>query len=144
MVHDQRLHEIRELMAQMPTFAALVAESEWERAWSPSVCALTSTHTASAGFDVVTQLALHGAQVVGVPSGQAPTCFIGGLPFTLDHSGLSGMVAHKWSSLFPGDQNRVDVFYPDIELTYADLVRYRLDPNATVRLALEQLHLPSI
>jgi hypothetical protein len=107
------------------------------------VLALTSAHTASAGFDVVAQLTLHGAQVVGIPSSQAPTCFIGGLPFALEHSGLRGMVAHKWSALFPADPLRTHVLQPDVELTYEHLTGYECDPNATVRLALEHIRLRS-
>jgi hypothetical protein len=90
---------------------------------------------------VVAHLTLHGAQVVGVPSGQAPACFIGGLPFTLEHSGIYGMVAHKWSTLFPGNPNRSEVLHPDVELTYKHLARYEFDPNATLLLALDQMSL---
>ena len=140
-VRDHRLDELRELVTHMPTFASVFEKSEWSRAWSPQVLALTSAHTASAGLDVVAQLVLHGAHVVGIPSSQGPTCFIGGLPFTLEHSGLRGMVAHKWSALFPTDPNRTHVLQPDIELTYEHLVGYNFDPNATVRLTLEHVGL---
>jgi hypothetical protein len=142
-VRDQRLDELRELVTHMPTFAAVFEKSEWSGVWSPQVLALTSAHTARAGFDVVAQLTLHGAQVVGIPSSQAPTCFIGGLPFMLEQSGLRGMVAHKWSTLFPTDPHRTHILQPDVELTYEHLVGYNFDPNATVRLALEHVRLRS-
>jgi hypothetical protein len=140
-IRDQRLDEMRELVTHMPTFASVFEKREWGGVWSPQVLALTSAHTASAGFDVVAQLTLHGAHVVGIPSSQAPTCFIGGLPFTLERSGLRGMVAHKWSALFPTNPYRTHVLQPDIELTYKHLVRYTFDPNATIRLALEHVGL---
>ena len=41
---DQRLREIRELTAQMPTFAALVAESEWREPGLLGVCSDLGSH----------------------------------------------------------------------------------------------------
>lgn len=126
-------------VARAPSFSAIVERGEGEGAWSPRIVVLTSARTYSAGFDVAAMLVKRGARLIGVPSSQAGNCFIDGLFFTLDHSGLTGIISHKWGLLFPDEPERGTLLEPDVELSYEYLASCDFDPNAAVRLALEDL-----
>ena len=57
----------------------------------------------------------------------------------IDHSQLTGIIAYKWSLLFPDEPERGTLLQPDVELTYEYLASTGFDPNAAVRLALEDV-----
>jgi hypothetical protein len=126
-------------VAQAPSFSAIFERREGEGIWTPRIVVLTSGRTYSAGFDVAAMLVKRGARLVGVPSSQAGNCFIDGLFYTLDHSQLTGIISYKWSLLFPDEPERGTLLQPDVELTYEYLASTGFDPNAAVRLALEDL-----
>lgn len=136
---DRRYHEYAGYAAQMPTFGRVFERRQDEAMWAPRVVVLTAARTYSAGFDVAAHLVQLGARVVGVPAAQAGNCFIDVLPYTLTHSGLQGIISHKWSRWFPDDPERGRVLRPERELTYAYLASHRFDPHASVALALEYL-----
>lgn len=136
---ERRLREHAAFAAHAPTFGRVLTDRQDEALWTPHVVVLTAARTYSAAFDVAALLAQAGADVVGVPSAQAGNCFIDVLPYTLAHSGLQGMVSHKWSQTFPDNPARGSVLRPTHELTYAYLAQASFDPHASVTLALERL-----
>lgn len=139
---DERARVIADAEAQIaaaPSFERAYQRREGEAMWSPRIVVLTSARTYSAGFDVAAMLVKRSARLVGVPSSQAGNCFIDGLFFTLENSGLTGVISHKWSRLFPDEPERGTVLRPDIELTYDYLRSTGFDPNAAVLLALDDL-----
>jgi hypothetical protein len=103
----------------------------------PRVVVITGAETYSAGFDVAVILRKLGARHVGVPSSQAPNCFIDVLRYTLPHSGLTGHISFKESLAFPGELLPGRLLAPDVPLTYAQLNAYGFDPAAGIRLALD-------
>jgi hypothetical protein len=127
----------REAAAHMPTFATTLGQQAPSRPWKGRVIVVTSARTYSAGLDIAMHLVRYGATVVGVPSGQAPTCFIDSLGYRLEHSGLGGSISYKWSVAFPGEPNRQHQLSPDVGLDRATLLRMQFDPNAAVRLAVQ-------
>jgi hypothetical protein len=136
---DRRRRELAEYAALMPTFERVFTKRQDEALRTPRIVVLTAARTYSAGFDVAATLMRHRADVVGVPSAQAGNCFIDILPHTLAHSGLRGIISHKWSRMFPDDPARGKVLRPTRELTYDYLAEHNFDPHASVTLALEHL-----
>ena len=136
---ERRMGQHAAFAAHAPTFGHVYAERQDEALWTPHVVVLTAARTYSAAFDVAALLAQAGADVVGVPSAQAGNCFIDMLPYTLAHSGLQGMISHKWSRMFPDAPTRGAVLWPTHELTYSYLAQRGFDPHASVTLALERL-----
>jgi hypothetical protein len=123
----------------MPTFMPIFEQRAWEANWTPQVIVLTSADTYSAGFDTALILLRHGAQIIGVPSAQAGNCFIDALFYKLEHSDLEGAISYKCSVQFPHDYEQGKMLRPDVELSYDYLVAQQFDPDATVKLALEQI-----
>ncbi|MCL4521703.1 MAG: hypothetical protein M1415_09035 [Firmicutes bacterium] len=123
-------------MTEVPTFQEVVQDLP---GWRPRVVVVTSARTYSAGFDIVLTLKALGAYHVGVPSAQAPNCFIDILRFTLPHSGLAGTVSFKRSMALPRLDPQVRHLEPDVTLTYDQLLAYQFDPAAGVRLALDTI-----
>lgn len=141
---ESRLATLRSVLATLaeasPTFAALYRQGMESVGASPRrVVVLTSARTFSAGFDIAMRLSLHGARVVGVPSGQAGNSCVDSVFFTLCHSGLKGGIAHKLRLAFPGESERGRALPADPELTYEALAGMAFDPNATLLLALSEL-----
>lgn len=126
----------REWMKPVPTFQEGCGRLAQPR---PQVIVVTSARTYSAGFDVVLTLTGLGAIQVGVPSGQAPNCFIDILRFMLFHSQLQGVVSFKKSVALPQLGPDVRTLAPLHELTYENLRSYNFDPAAGILLALESI-----
>lgn len=123
-------------LAEVPTFQQ-AAQNFPE--WRPRVVVVTGARTYSAGFDIVLTLKRLGAHHVGVPSAQAPNCFIDILRFTLPHSGIAGTVSFKRSMALPRLDPQVRHLEPDVALTYDQFRAYQFDPAAGVRLALDSI-----
>lgn len=60
---------------------------------------VTDSRTFSAAFHYAFYLAKMGAEVVGVPSGQAPNTFMEVTPFKLPYTGLTGSISSKLPKL---------------------------------------------
>ena len=123
-------------VSSVPTFARAVSSGR-RPPIRPRVVVVTGAETYSAGFDVALTLRKLGAMHVGVPSAQAPNCFIDVLRYTLPHSGLTGHLSFKESFALPGEAMPDRLLAPQIPLTYARLRAYGFDPAAGVRLALD-------
>lgn len=123
-------------LREVPTFSAA---SGGLPGWRPHVVAVSGARTYSAGFDILLTLKSLGAYHVGVPSSQAPNCFIDTLRFTLPHSQLAGTIAFKRSLALPQLDPGVHYLAPDVILTYDTLRTYQFDPAAGVRLALDSI-----
>jgi hypothetical protein len=123
-------------LADVPTFRHAVPDLP---PWRPHVVAVTGARTYSAGFDILLTLKGLGAHHVGVPSSQAPNCFIDILRYSLPHSRLSGTIAFKHSLSLPGLDPTLRHLEPEVTLTYDQMRTYAFDPAAGVRLALETI-----
>ncbi|NMP23106.1 hypothetical protein [Sulfobacillus harzensis] len=128
--------ETDEWLTQIPTFQKAAQDLP---GWRPRVVVVTSARTYSAGFDILLTLKGLGAHHVGVPSAQAPNCFIDILRFTLPHSELAGTVSFKRSMALPQLDPQVRHLEPDVALTYDELRAYQFDPAAGVRFALDAI-----
>lgn len=129
-------------IARSPTFKAEFARHS--QPIKPSrVVVITSASTYSAGYDLAALLYKQGAVIVGTPSSQAGNCFIDSLFYQLHHSKLSGSISYKRSLDFPENPRIGRVLSPDISLTCQRLRELKLDPNASVILALEHLRKPA-
>lgn len=104
----------------------------------PEIVVISSPWTYSSGYTLMAMLYKLGAKIVGVPSGQSGNCFGDTLMFQLKNSGLRGFVSYKLFLEFPDDPKLGYLLRPHRELTYADLVRYHFDPNASILVALEK------
>lgn len=104
----------------------------------PEFVVISSPWTYSSGYTLMAMLYKLGAKIVGVPSGQSGNCFGDTLMFQLKNSGLRGFVSYKLFLEFPDDPKLGYLLRPHRELTYADLVRYHFDPNASILVALEK------
>ncbi len=124
-------------LGDVPTFRNAVPDLP---RWRPRVVAVTGARTYSAGFDILLTLKGLGAHHVGVPSSQAPNCFIDTLRFTLPYSQLTGTISFKQSLSLPGLNPAVRHLEPEITLTYDQIRIYQFDPAAGVRLALDAIH----
>lgn len=129
--------DVSEWLTTVPTFQAALADLP---CWRPRIVVVTGAHTYSAGFDILLTLKSLGAYHVGVPSAQAPNCFIDSLRFTLPHSRLHGTISFKHSLALPKLDATVRHLAPDVSLTYDQLRAYEFDPAAGVRLALDTIH----
>ena len=103
------------------------------------VIVLCSTLTYSSGFNLMRDLYALGAVLVGSASAQSGNNFGDSLPFTLTHTGIQAFVSHKANISFPDDPERGRTLRPHHELTYPKLAATGFDPNAEVRLALDEL-----
>ena len=136
-LREQLRAEAREYALAMPTFDAALRDGKVTGAEVRRLSVVTSAFTYSAGFDVAAMLVRRGALHVGVASGQAGNCFTDILRFRLAHSQLAGTISFKESFLFPEDPAAGCLLRPQRELTYERLAAYGFDPNASLRLALD-------
>lgn len=100
-----------------------------------SVCVVTNARTFSAAFHFAYFLSQMGAKLVGVPSGQAPNTFMEATQFTLPNSGLNCNASNSTQIIFPENDKRAHILWPDTMLSYED---YRdCDFNLDVEIATE-------
>ncbi len=134
--HAEARQAWSEWMSSVPTFERAVTAGRRPEI-RPRVVVVTGAETYSAGFDVAVTLRKLGAIHVGVPSAQAPNCFIDVLRYTLPRSGLTGHISFKESFALPGEALPDRLLAPEIPLTYAQLKAYGFDPASGARLALD-------
>jgi hypothetical protein len=104
----------------------------------PRVVVIVAPRTFSGGFWVAAALKRMGAEMFGVPSGQAGNAFAHVKRTTLANSGMTVQVSSRLFVLFPEEPGSLSV----LPLSDADLLTYEawestgFDPNASILLAL--------
>jgi hypothetical protein len=104
-----------------------------------SILVLVNPKTFSSGFTMARHLYLAGATLVGTPSSQASNCFGEILKWSLEHTGIGGVVSGSYFNQFPNDPDLGRVLPVHYPLTYETLASYNFDPNAEYLYALELL-----
>jgi hypothetical protein len=131
--------EFEDFVGKMPSFERLYRTGEYDARYCPKyVVVICSPNTFSSGWTLMYYLKRAGALLVGTPSSQGSNCYGDVLPFTLTHSGLSGVVSQKRFEYFPDDPTAT-VLRPDYPLSYEKLAEYDFDPNAEIRYAIQVL-----
>lgn len=131
-----RVELVRRRLGRSPTATEFLERVDGAGRYRPDrLVVVTSAGTMSSAFAGATQLTALGADVVGVPSGQAPVSFGEHVERTLPNTGLdvriSGSMYH-WL-----DDPSGDVLEPDRELTPARFERHDAAADAGLRLAFE-------
>ncbi|MBP1988395.1 S41 family peptidase [Halolamina salifodinae] len=127
---------LRKLLTRAEGFADLVDANDDDGRYDPDrIVVATSAGTMSSGFAVAAQLTALGAEVVGVPSGQAPISFGEAVTRELSNTGLTARVACSMYHWVPDPDGRV--LEPDAELTPERFERYDRAADAGLRLAFD-------
>ena len=122
------------------TFHEEVSTGEFAGYYTPqNVVVLVSPATFSAGSTTMRALDLAGAVLVGTPSGQSMKAFGNGTLWSLDNTGIRGLIARSYFDPYPNDPERSEVWPIDMPMTYEDLAAFAFDPNAELLYALEWL-----
>ncbi len=125
---------------EMPTFYAEYEAGTYAGTYTPDkIVVLVTPKTFSAGATMMRLLYLHGATLVGTPSGQAANCFGNAKLWQLNHTGIQGTVSSTYYLDFPNDPEMGRVLPVHYSLTYEQLASYDFDPNAEFLYALELL-----
>ena len=123
-----------------PTFYAEYESEEYEGYYRPeNVIVLVTPWTFSSGFTLTRYLYLAGATLVGTPSAQSSNCFGNSTFWTLENSGIEGIVSLKYFVEFPDDPELGRVLPVHYPLTYELLASYNFDTNAEYLYALDLL-----
>ncbi len=131
--------ELEKWLKMTPSFYAEHRSGLYKNYYRPAeIIIITSAWTYSSAYTLMSMFYKMGAKVVGVPSGQAGTCYGDTLSFQLKNTGISGYVSHKLFITFPENPELGRLLPPHRELTYEDLIRFNFDPNASILLALEK------
>ncbi len=131
----QRLALVRQRLGRSPTATDLLDRVDDGGVYCPErLVVVTSAGTMSSAFAAAAQLTSLGADVVGVPSGQAPRSFGEPVERTLPNTGLDVRLA---GSLYHWTEHPGDVLEPDRELTPERFERLDRAADAGLRLALE-------
>lgn len=126
-------------MKMIPTFYTEYRAGLYKNYYRPAeIIIISSAWTYSSAYTLMAMFYKMGAKIVGVPSGQAGTCYGDTLNFRLKNTGIIGYVSHKLFVAFPENPELGRLLPPQQELTYEDLVRFRFDPNASILLSLEK------
>ncbi|WP_132057661.1 S41 family peptidase [Halorussus amylolyticus] len=138
--HDDRIATTREQLTQhVETFAKEATDGTHAGYYAPDrVVAVTSARTFSSGLAPALQLSRLGDDIVGVPSGQAPTLFGEPVREPLPNTGLELRVAGKYLCWHPDIEG--DVLVPDCELTPERFESYGYAGDASLRLALDYVN----
>jgi hypothetical protein len=127
---------LRRLLTRADGFADLVDEIDDGGRYEPDrIVVATSAGTMSSGFAVAGQLTALGADVVGVPSGQAPISFGEAVERELSNTGLTARIACSMYHWVPDPDGRV--LEPDAELTPKRFGEYDRAGDAGLRLAFD-------
>jgi hypothetical protein len=127
---------LRRLLTRAEGFADLVETVDDEGRYEPErIAVVTSAGTMSSAFAVAGQLTALGAEVVGVPSGQAPISFGEAVERELSNTGLTARVACSMYHWVPDPDGRV--LEPDAELTPERFSEYDHAGDAGLRLAFD-------
>lgn len=127
--------EAHERLRRSETFASLVDRTDTPVYEPEQLVVVTSARTMSSAFAGAALLSSFGADVVGVPSGQAPRSFGEAVEFELPNSGLNLSVAGAMYDWVPAPDD--DVLAIDCELTAAAYDRYDRASDASLRLAFD-------
>lgn len=133
---EDSIGRIRELLTQSETFADVVETGDHEAAYEPDqLVVAVSTGTMSSGFAGAAELTGLGADLVGVPSGQAPLSFGEAVEEPLPNTGLTVSIAGAMYHWVPDpDPNVLEL---DRELTSDLFDRYERTADAGLRLAFD-------
>ncbi|WP_158059188.1 S41 family peptidase [Halorussus halophilus] len=130
------LSETKRLLTLSETFADVVEDGRYESSLDPDrVVVAVSADTMSSGFAGAAQLTSLGAEVVGVPSGQAPLSYGEAVEETLPNTELTASIAgsmYHWV-----DDPDPNVLQLDRELTPELFDRYDEAADAGLRLAFD-------
>jgi hypothetical protein len=97
---DEPVSKVRDLLMRSATFAKLAETGSYEAACNPDrIVVAISASTMNSGFAGAAQLTELGAEIVGVPSGQAPRSFGEAVEETLLNTGLTVSIARVDVSL---------------------------------------------
>jgi hypothetical protein len=102
---------------------------------------ITDENSFSAAFHYAYLLWEMGATVVGVPSAQAPNSFMENTRFELPSTKLVGSISNTFQQIFPHDDRRTKIFYPDIMLDWKDHEKYNFDTDSVLLYLLDHLNL---
>lgn len=126
-------------LKMIPTFYTEYRSGLYKNYYRPAeIIIISSAWTYSSAYTLMSMFYKMGAKIVGVPSGQAGTCYGDTLSFQLKNTGIRGYVSHKLFVTFPENPELGRLLPPQRELTYEDLVRFQFDPNSSILLALEK------
>lgn len=126
--------------AWAPLLTALDGKPLWRLR---RVVVLCDSGTFSAAFHTLFYFHELGAEVVGVPSAQAPNAFMEVTEFQLPESGLRGSISNS-VQLFLPETPGARVFPPDHLVTYKQYRRHGFDLQTPLRVALDLLDRKSI
>lgn len=127
---------LRRLLTRAEGFADLVDGVDDGGRYEPErIVVVTSASTMSSAFAVAGQLTALDAEVVGVPSGQAPISFGEAVERELSNTGLTARVACSMYHWVPDPDGRV--LEPDAELTPERFEGYDRAADAGLRLAFD-------
>ena len=127
---------LRGLLTRAEGFADLVDEIDDGGRYEPDrIVVATDAGTMSSAFAVAGQLTALGAEVVGVPSGQAPISFGEAVERELSNTGLTARVACSMYHWVPDPDGRV--LEPEAELSPERFEGYDRAADAGLRLAFD-------
>jgi hypothetical protein len=139
LLDDEGSEEVHERPRRSETFTA-VADHTGGAVYEPEqLVVVTSAGTMSSAFAGAALLSSFGADVVGVPSGQAPRSFGEAVTFELPTTGLELSIAGAMYDWVPDPDE--DTLVPDRELTAESFDRYDRAADAGLRLAFDHASL---
>lgn len=133
---NERRSRVETFLTNSKTFATITEDGSYEAACNPDqLIVAVSAGTMSSGFAGAAQLASLGAELVGVPSGQAPRSFGEAVQRTLPNTELSVSIAGSLFHWIPDpDSNVLEL---DCELTPDLFTQYGKAADAGLRLAFD-------
>ena len=139
---DEITDELREEI--IDSYMCIDKDILWAQNGAPlyrpkDIYVVTNEQTFSAAFHFAFLLWRMGATVVGVPSGQAPNTYMEITPFTLPNTGIQCSSSNSIQRLFPDDDPRAEVFWPDWMPTWEEYRTVGFDSRADLLLILEKI-----
>lgn len=137
---SETMESLRAQLGHSDTFARIADDDTYAGYYQPpELVVLTSAKTFSSGFAGAAQLSTLGADVVGVPSGQAPISYGEAVEFCLPNTELSASVACAAFEWLPEPSG--DALVPDRELTPKRFEYYDNTGDAALQLAFDYVGL---
>lgn len=99
---------------------------------------ITDERTFSAAFHYTYYLWKMGANIVGVPSGQAPNTYMEQTLFRLPYTGMKGSISNSIQICLPAKDRRAKTLYPDLMPTYQDYRKYNFDRHTEILYLLDR------
>lgn len=133
---SETIESLRNQLCRSETFARIADDDTYAGYYQPpELVVLTSAKTFSSGFAGVAQLSTLGADVVGIPSGQAPISYGETIDLSLPNTGLSASIACAAFEWLPDPSG--DTLVPDCELTPERFDHYDGTGDAALQLAFD-------